>query len=169
MATALLTALRRGYPDATIDWIVGSSAAPALRGHPALHEVIDSGPRANPASRPSDFLHLVSILRRGSYDLAVVPDRSPLLGMAVLMAGIPQRAGLDSAGRGFAYTIKAPIDPTVVRHEAEIYLDIARALNLSTDNCWANVPPAQAALNEAHIILKNAGMGDKPFMVVHPG
>src|SRR5690349_21593293 len=97
MATALLTALRRGYPDAAIDWIVGSSALPALRDHPDLHKVVDSGPLANPASRPGSLLRLVNVLRKGHYDLVVVPDRSPLMGIAALLSGIPRRAGLNSA------------------------------------------------------------------------
>jgi ADP-heptose:LPS heptosyltransferase len=169
MATALLTALRRGYPDAEIDWIVGSSAATALRNHPDLRSVIDSGPLANPASRLGSLLKLVNVLRNGHYDLAVVPDRSPLLGIAVFLSGIPRRAGLDSAGRGFAYTVKAPIDPTVVRHEAEIYLDVARALSLPTENCWVNVPPTSSSLEIARKILAEANFADRPLVIVHPG
>ncbi|MCC7448666.1 MAG: glycosyltransferase family 9 protein [Anaerolineae bacterium] len=167
MATALLTALRRGYPDAEIDWVVGSMAIAALRGHPDLHQVIDSGPLANPASKPGSMLRLVRLLRAGRYDLAVVPERSPLTGIATVLARIPQRAGLDSAGRGFSYTIKAPIDPAMVRHEAEIYLDVARALGLSTDNCWVNVPPSPQSLQAAQAILTEAK--GKPLIVVHPG
>ncbi len=166
-ATALLAALRRGYPDATIDWAVGSMAAAALRDHPSLDQLIDTGPRANPASQPGSLIHLVRRLHAGRYDLAVVPDRSPLIGLAVLLAAIPRRAGLDSAGRGFAYTIKAPIDPAAVRHEAEIYLDVARALGLSTEGCWANVPPGAAALDEAQRVL--AATSGKPLILVHPG
>ncbi|MEP7287104.1 MAG: glycosyltransferase family 9 protein [Chloroflexota bacterium] len=169
LATALLSALRRGYPDAAIDWIAGSSAAAALRDHPDLNRVIDSGPHANPASQPVSLFRLVRSLRAGRYDLAVVPDRSPLMGIAVLLAGIPQRAGLDSAGRGFAYTIKAPIDPDTVRHEAEIYLDVARALGLATADCWANVPPSMIALAAARSALLQVGANDKPLIVVHPG
>lgn len=170
-ATPLLSALRRGYPGASIDWVVGSSSAAALRGHPDLANVIDCGPRANPAARPGGLLRLVRQLRAGHYDLAAVPDRSPLSGVATLLAGIPKRAGLDSAGRGFAYNIKARIDPHVIRHEAEIYLDVARALGLPTDNCWANVLPTQAALDSAHRVLEqhNLSVGDKPLIIVHPG
>src|SRR5262245_25522505 len=122
-STPLLTALRRGYREASIDWTVGSTTIDALREHPDLNKVIDAGRLANPASRPGSLLRLVRMLRAEPYDLAVVPDRSPLAGLAPLLAGIPRRAGLDSAGRGFTYTVKAPIDPGVVRHEAEIYLD----------------------------------------------
>src|SRR5258708_10289306 len=38
-----------------------------------------------------------------------------LIGIATLLSGVSKRAGLDSAGRGFAYTQKAPIDPEQVR------------------------------------------------------
>src|SRR5260221_1045602 len=168
-ATPLLTALRRGFPEAHIDWIASTSAAGIVREHPNLAAVLDSGPLANPASRPLSLLHLVNLLRNGHYDLAVVPDRSPLLGIATLLAGIPQRVGLDSAGRGFAYTIKAPIDPGVVRHEAEIYLDVARALALSTENCWAHIPVRAFALAQAKSVLRESGASERPLIVVHPG
>src|SRR5260221_13269403 len=151
--TPLLSALRRAYPTATIDWIVGSSAITALRDHPDLNHVIDSGPLANPASRPVSFIRLLRNLRAGQYDLAVVPDRSSLPGIAALLAGIPQRAGLDSGGRGFTYTVKARIDPNAIRHEAEIYLDVARVLRIPVENCWANVPPSATALDEAQRVL----------------
>jgi ADP-heptose:LPS heptosyltransferase len=168
-ATALLAALRRGYPDAEIDWIVGSSALPALRDHPDLREVLDSGPLANPASKPASLLNLIRLLRSGNYDLAVVPDRSPLMGLAPLLAGIPRRAGLDSAGRGFAYIVKARVEPGAIRHEAEIYLDIARALGLSTDSCWVNIPPGANSVATVERILREAGASPKPLIVVHPG
>ena len=168
-ATPLLTALRRGYPDAVIDWVVGTSASSALSGHPDLGQMLDSGPSANPAARPASFLRLVQTLQHGKYDLAVVPDRSPLLGMAVALSGIPQRAGLDSAGRGFGYTIKAPIDPATVRHEADIYLDIARVLGLSTEGCWANVPHSEQAIASARELLIKCGATGKPLIVIHPG
>jgi ADP-heptose:LPS heptosyltransferase len=168
-ATSLLSALRRGYPDSSIDWIVGSSAIAALRTHPDLNRVIDSGPLANPASRPASFLGLVRLLRAGKYDLAIVPDRSPLMGLAILASGIKQRAGLDSAGRGFTYNVKAPVDPDVVRHEAKIYLDIAQMLGLNTDNCWANVPPDPVALTTVQDTLRAHHAIGKPLIVVHPG
>ncbi len=164
-ATPLLAALRRSYPNAVIDWAAGDQALPMLRGHPSLGGVRTTGTLANPASRPGSLLRLVRILRAGRYDLAVVPDRSPLLGLASLLAGISHRAGLDSAGRGFAYTVRAPIDPAAVRHEAEIYLDVARALGLEVSGCWANVPPRLETLAEYVDLLDSS----KTLILVHPG
>lgn len=177
MATPLLVALRRAYPDAVIDWAVGSAAIQALIGlrndfqdqmPGPLNDLLDTGPLANPASKPGSLFRLINLLRSGRYDLAVVPDRSPLLGLAVFLAGIGARAGLDSAGRGVFYTVKAGIDPSAIRHEAEIYLDVARALGLNVDDCWATAPPSQSAIHEAQEILGENGFG-KPLILVHPG
>lgn len=177
MATPLLAAVRRAYPDAVIEWAVGSQAIKAIDGLRKDHlddaggmvdHLLDTGPLANPASKPNSLLRLVQQLRARRYDLALVPDRSPLLGLATLFAGIPQRAGLDSAGRGFAYTVKAKINPAEIRHEAEIYLDIARALGLDTAECWASVKPRPEAIHEAEKMFEQNRV-TKPLILVHPG
>jgi len=168
-ATALLSALRRAYPAAEIDWIVSSTAISALRHHPDLHAVIDSGPRANPASRPGSMWALIQTLRKGRYDLAVVPDRSRFYSLATLLAGIPQRAGLDSGGRGFGYTVKAPINPAEIRAEADIYLDVGRALGIDVTGCYAHVPPAEPTLRRADAIQQENQLTPGCFVMVHPG
>lgn len=169
MATPLLAALRRAHPEAMIDWAVGTAARPALQDHPALSRIIDTGPSANPANPIGGLIRMARILHAGHYDLAVVPDRSPWLSLTALLAGIPQRAGLNSAGRGFAYTIKVPIDPGQVRHEADIYLDLARVLQIDTAECWANLPPGMEAQATAQTLIEQAHLIDKPLIIVHPG
>jgi ADP-heptose:LPS heptosyltransferase len=168
-ATPLLGVLRRAFPESHIAWAVGSTAIDALRGHPHLNELIDTGEKANPAARPRDLLRLVAALRRGRYDLIVVPDRSRLLGMASLLAGIPARAGLDSGGRGFAYSIRAPVDANAVRHEAEIYLDVARAMGLESDGVWAYTRPGPETQAEAETLLRRLGLEGDKLVLVHPG
>ncbi|MEP7293834.1 MAG: glycosyltransferase family 9 protein, partial [Chloroflexota bacterium] len=76
----------------------------------------------------------------GKFDLAVSLVRSPLISVALLLSGIPHRAGIDSAGRGFGYTVRARIDPNQPRHEGEIYLDVVRALGVDANDCYANLP-----------------------------
>lgn len=170
LATALLAAVRRGYPDATIEWLVSSSSAAALANHPALNHVVNLGPSANPAQTPRGLIRLVRVLRSGRYDLLLVPDRSRWLSLAALLSGIPCRVGLDSAGRGFGYTRRAPINPHDIRHEADIYLDLARVLGLSIDECWANIMPAASATADVRALLRNTPFSsDRPFVIAHPG
>jgi ADP-heptose:LPS heptosyltransferase len=165
MATPLHAALRRAYPEAHITWGVGSHSAPAIADSPAVDALLPTGPAANPARTPTGLLRLARQIRAGRFDLAVVPDRSPLLGLAVQLAGVPVRAGLDSAGRGRFYTLKAPIDPAEVRHESEIYLDVGRALGIDVSDCWENIPVSEERVN-ALPLPANARQG---LIVVHVG
>ncbi|HLU08615.1 MAG TPA: glycosyltransferase family 9 protein, partial [Oceanobacillus sp.] len=171
LATATLQALRRGYPDAHITWAVGSWSKPAIEHHDLLDAVLDTGKEALPVR---GLWRFVRQLRDGRYDLLVSLVRSPLMSVAALLSGIPHRAGLDSAGRGFGYTIRASIDPDQPRHEADIYLDVARALGLDTEGCRANVPVheqdrqrVKARLGEItdYIVLNPAG-GRNPGMTM---
>ncbi|MBN1964798.1 MAG: glycosyltransferase family 9 protein [Anaerolineae bacterium] len=174
MATALLAALRRAYPAAHITWGVGTYSARAIVDHPLLDDLLPTGPAANPARSLRGLWRLARQMRAGHFDLAVVPVRSPLIGLAVWLAGVPIRAGLDSAGRGVFYSVRAPVDPAEPRHEAEIYLDVARALGLDTSDCWANVPvdpargdrlpvPAEA---RGGLVVVHVGGGQNPGMAM---
>ena len=163
----MLCALRRAYPAAHITWAVGSWSRDAIVRHPDLNGTLDTGPDALPVKSLSGFWRFVRQLRVGDYDLAVSLIRSPLMSLAVALSGIPTRAGIDSAGRGFGYNVRAAIDPTVERHEAEIYLDVARALEISTEGCYAHVPPQPDDLAAAHAALASLGVTG-PFAIINP-
>lgn len=168
MATATLKALRRGFPDAHITWAVGSWSRPAIEHHNMIDAVLDTGREALPVKSANGLIRFVRQLRAGRYDLAVSLVRSPLISLAVLLSNIPQRAGIDSAGRGFGYNLRAKVNPNQSRHEAEIYLDVARALGLETTDCYANVPVADTDRQAVHSILAERSLRDTSYMVVNP-
>ncbi|MBC7870704.1 MAG: glycosyltransferase family 9 protein [Chitinophagaceae bacterium] len=174
MATATLKALRRGYPNAHITWAVGSWSRKAIEDHDLLDDLLDTGEATLPVKSWEAMRHFARQLRAGEFDLAVSLVRSPLMSAAVLLSGIPYRAGLNSAGRGFGYNIRAKINPAVSRHEGEIYLDVARALKLDTADCYANVPVRLAyrakirgltGAQGRYIVLNPAG-GQNPGMMM---
>ncbi|MBI5667208.1 MAG: glycosyltransferase family 9 protein [Chloroflexi bacterium] len=167
LATATLAALRRGYPNAHIAWAVGSWSKGAVEHHPLLDAVLDTGPAALPVKSPRGLLRFVRQLRAGRFDLAVSLVRSPLMSAAVWLSGIPHRAGLDSGGRGFGYTVRAPVDPRQPRHEAEIYLDVTRALGLDVTSCRANAPVRDADRASVQALLAQQGV-HHPFVVINP-
>ena len=173
MTTPLLCAIHRAYPDTAIDWLVGSSSAAAVQDHPLLSQVIDLGPTANPARSIGGLWRLVRTLRAGRYDQLYVPDRSAWLSLAAGLSGIPVRIGLDSGGRGAGYNRRARIDPAAIRHESEIYLDLARKMALPVDGCWANVVPNTTAKTEVTRILAarapEALALNRPLVLIHPG
>ncbi len=167
LATATLMALRRAYPQAHITWAVGSWSKGVIEQHPLLDAILDTGSQALPVKSLSGFYGFVRQLRAGHFDLAVSLVRSPLMSAAVALSGIPHRAGLDSAGRGFGYNIRAPIDPHQPRHEAAIYLDVPRALGLDITGCIANVPITPENVASVKQVLAQAGI-TSPFIVINP-
>ena len=110
--------LRCGVPTQTriLPGLWGGGHSRFVTGHPLLDAVLDVG---DPFQSPGALLRFEGTLRKGKYDLAISLSRSPRMSAAVWLAGIPTRAGLDSNGRGFGYNIRAAVDPTARRHEAE--------------------------------------------------
>ena len=167
MATAALSALREAFPEANISWVVGEWSARAIEHHPAIDHVAPTDADM-PLASPLAFWRFVRQLRAGDFDCAVSLVRSPLMSLAVWLAGIPLRAGLDSGGRGFGYNLRVAIDPDAPVHESEIYLKVVSALAGRELYAYANLPVLEAALAAARAILREANI-DSPFIVAHPG
>jgi ADP-heptose:LPS heptosyltransferase len=133
MTTPLLQVIHRNYPQASITYVVGTWSKTIAEHHPAVAEVIDCGTVGIPGRyKLRDYLQLALHLRQRHFDLAFVLDRSPMLTLLPWLAGVPRRVGPDSLGRGFSLTDRVPVSttPDHLQHQAEIYLDLARALHL---------------------------------------
>lgn len=167
LATATLKALRRAYPQAHITWAVGTWSKAAVEHHPLLDAILDTGHEALPVRSAGGLLRFVRQLHAGNFDLAVSLVRSPLMSVALLLSGIPHRAGVDSAGRGFGYTVRAAVDPNAPRHEAEVYLDVVRALGKNASDCYANVPVSEADAETVRGKLRERGVLGG-YLVVNP-
>jgi ADP-heptose:LPS heptosyltransferase len=162
MTTPLLRAIEGAYPDATITYAVGRWSAAALGGEPGRHAIL----RLPEHPHPRDWARIVGRLRRGDFDLAIVPERSPLPALATALAGIPRRVGLDSSGRGFALTDRVPAP--AIRHETDLSLDLARALGIAASDRRPRYLPSAAARARVAALIAARGM-DGPIFVVHPG
>lgn len=167
LATPTLLALRRAFPEAHLSFAVGGWSRRAIEHHPALDSILDTGPAALPVKSAGGFWRFVRQVRAGQYDMVVSLVRSPLMSLAVLLSGVRVRVGLDSNGRGFGYTVRVPVDPAQARHEAEIYLDTARALKLDVSGCRAQIPVLEAARQQMREKLAAAQV-ESPYVVIHP-
>src|SRR5947208_2661279 len=133
MTTPLLEVIRHAYPEASITYVAGTWSKVIPEHHPAVNTVIDCGTVGIPGRYSlNDYMKFARHLRRHHFDLAFVLDRSPLLTLLPWLAGIPRRVGPDSLARGFSLTDRVPVSssPDQLQHQAEIYLDLARAIGL---------------------------------------
>lgn len=154
MTTPLLDVLQHNYPQASITYVAGSWSKVIVEHTPAVSRVIDCGTVGIPGRYTlQDYFRLLRLLRHSSFDLAFVLDRSPMLTILPWFAGVPRRVGPDSLGRGFSLTDRVVVStsPQQLQHQAEIYLDLARAIGLSVDSPHMRFVPT--AEEKQHISL----------------
>ena len=167
LTTPLLGILRRAYPTARIDFAVGPHARAAVEANPLIDARLDSRRAGQGRYPPADVIALLRSLRAGKYDAIFVPDRSPMLALIAFLSGIRIRVGLNSRGRGLLYTHRAPVKG--IRHEADLYLDLARALSLPADYAAVEYTPPAADRKAVVALLQDTKLMDKPFVLIHPG
>lgn len=164
-STALVTVLRRAFPQARLGYAVGPWSRPVLENNPRLDEIVDTGSIVGGRKpSPGAFLSLVRRLRQGRWDACFVLERSALFSLAAWMAGIPDRIGLDNRGRGLALTKRVPLRPR--RQEAEAVLDLARAIGLDVTGATTEFYPSDTDRLEVSRLLTGNGM---PWVVLAPG
>ncbi|MCY3719568.1 MAG: glycosyltransferase family 9 protein [Anaerolineaceae bacterium] len=166
MATPLLAALRNAWPDAHVSWVAGAAARALISDHDQVDATLECDPL--PQRSLASLWQLSGLLRDGRFDLVLSLSRSPLISLAVGLSGIPQRVGLDSAGRGFGYNLRVPLDPGELRHEADIYLEAARALGLDVSDCPARMPVQEALWPELRQRLQEAGIDPQRYVLLFP-
>ena len=176
-ATPLLGALRRAYPAAHIVAGVGRWSRPALLNNPDLDGLLDLEDVGVGRPHLSSYLRVVRRLRAGRFDAAVALDRTPLLTTLPLLAGAPVRAGIDSAGRGFALNVRVPW--TVVEQEAALFLRVGQALGAPADGARLRFVPSAGEttsidllwrehnLEGARVVALAPGGGQNPGMTLH--
>lgn len=167
LTTATVAAVAKARPDLRIDYLVSDWSRPVLLANPHLTRLVPTGVSgSNLGWRP--WLKLAWQLRRESYRAALVLDRSPRLNLLPWLAGIPVRAGIDNLWRGFALNVRAT-QTGGLKHEAEVYLDVARALGLAPQDPRLEFFVSGEA--EASFRQKALKLGlalDRPFVTIHP-
>jgi heptosyltransferase-2 len=151
LTVPFLRNLRRAYPLAKIDVLVGPQSGSVLEGCPYIDELItydttrfhkyDRGRDV----RPKSILHYALELRRRQYDLVFLLKRSLSSALLAWASGARYRVGYDTEGRGLLLTHRVRWRENV--HEVQSTLDVLKAANvLITDKhleFW--VSPAESA------------------------
>jgi len=174
MASPLIAALRRAYPDAHLAWLVQPEAAALLAANEQLDEVLiwprGEWRRVWRAGRLVELLKRVLGLRRElrRHRFSIAIDAQGLLksGLLAWLSGAPRRIGLGSReGSGWLMTerIERGGEPGRIGSE---YLHLARQLGLPTDG----FPMRVALTKQDHrAAAEIAGAGDgRPYAVICP-
>jgi heptosyltransferase-2 len=129
LLTPFLRQLRRQHPTAVIDVVVAPDAADLLEFNPNLNTVLYLDKKGRyPATLspentlPKGVLRQAALLRGRCYDVAYVLKRSFSSALLAFLAGIPERRGFATEGRGFMLTHPMPYPQQV--HEVEAFLSL---------------------------------------------
>ncbi|MFQ5591528.1 MAG: lipopolysaccharide heptosyltransferase II [Phycisphaerae bacterium] len=104
-ALPVLHGLRVRFPHSVIDWLVASTYAPLLQGHPELNDVVlfdrrRFGRMAGSARVAADFLRFTRHLRHREYDLVIDLQGLFRTGFLALVTRAAVRIGFRSAREG---------------------------------------------------------------------
>ena len=161
MASPMLAALRRAYPQARICWLVEPGFADLLRHNRDLDEVIlwskVEWRRLVREKRFLELLHHVLALRRElrshHFDLAI--DAVGLAKSRLLLAcsGAKTKIGFDSKEPGSFLLDKIVVKSRNNPEMSSEYKQMILALGVEADNFTPKITLSEAAIEEAHRLL----------------
>jgi heptosyltransferase-2 len=162
-------ALHRRFPQAEVVLLARGWVEGLFEGHPAVQRVMALPHGGGPSGLAARW-RLARALRAQGFDLAVVLPNSFDAALTPWLAGIPRRVGFSADGRRWLLTDPVPRPRRRPgRHQAESYLDLARALG-ATGSADLQLPVSDRAHGRAAALLCTAGIavGDA-LVAIGPG
>lgn len=157
MTTPLLRQLRRQWPDATIDYLVGRASRVVLEGNPHLDAVHTFDETILVKAQARRLPEIVAQLR--GYDAVYVLDKHWIFGLLAKLAGVPVRVGFRRrVHEGPLLTATVPY--AALRHEIDYYLDLAEAMGcrVTRDDVALQAPLEEPFDGPAgSVVLVNSG------------
>jgi ADP-heptose:LPS heptosyltransferase len=162
-ATPAMSALARTF-GSPVTVLASPYAAPLLRGHPAVAEVM-SDDSSTPISET------IEAVRARDFTHAVVFWSTPRVAAIVQRARIPIRAGQSRRLYSWRYTVRVPVrteSGDVTSRWSDVQMDYARALGAvaQASDFIINIPMDAADEREADAVLAAAGVTGR-FVVFH--
>lgn len=168
LTVPFLRNLRYAYPHAQIDMLVAPVSGEIIETCPYVDNFIyfDTTKKHRyenkEGAQKKTFWTYVKLLKQQNYDKAYVLKRSLSSAFLAFAAGIKERIGFDTEGRGFLLTKRVKYVEN--RHEIDCFLDVLRADNIEVrDNYLENwvtdeeLKQVQDVINEK-ILPENSGL-----------
>lgn len=172
LTVPFLRNLRRSYPNAQIDVLVGPQSGEVLSGCPYVDSfIVFDTTRFHKYDRSElkarNYWSYVGELRKNSYDLVFVLKRSLSSAFLAFATGARYRVGYATEGRGLLLTHKVAWNRDL--HEVQSTLDVLKAANVPVEDdgyleAW--ISPAERAAIEKKV-PQLAGSTNSGNVLVH--
>lgn len=157
LTTPLLSAIKDGFPKASLSVLVVPRTKEILSGHPAVDEVLVYDKKGDLRGLRG-LIRTARLLKSRGFDLCLLPHRSFRSAILAYLARIPRRIGFKKSAGSLFYTDRVFRDPT--RHEVDRNLSLLAALEIEPASAVrhlkvASDPVAREAVDR---ILKTEGV-----------
>jgi lipopolysaccharide heptosyltransferase II len=167
-STPLIKGLRKKFPKGYIACMIPPRCREALELNPHLNEIIiydEDGLHRSPFGK----LRLISALRSGRFDAAILLHRSFTRSLMVFMAGIPRRIGYQRRRRDFLVTDAVELPPEDA-HRVDFFMNLGRPLGIATDDRNYEFFISDNDRKKAKGLLESEGIADSDKLVaINPG
>jgi heptosyltransferase-2 len=126
MSEPALSEVERLFPGAKLHLLVRPAIAELFKGHPAVHRILVYEHQGRHAGLSGKW-SLARELRRFAFDLGILFQNAFEAALLTHLAGIPNRYGYATDGRGWLLTESVPV-PRTKGHHSRYYLDLLRPL-----------------------------------------
>lgn len=173
-ALPVLNGLRHRYPEARIDWLIGSTFAPLLEGHPAISNLIPFDRRkfGGMARRPGvavEFVRFLNRLRRTRYELVVDLQGLFRSGFISWTTRAPIRIGFRDAREGARRFYTHHLSPLPAdTHAVDRNYAVADMLGFSDVPVAFPLPVGPDMRRSADRLLEDSG-SSSPLILIAPG
>lgn len=166
LCTPLIKVLRETFPDAFISFLLIPETQNVLENDPHLNQVVVYDKRKKRGL--GSFLRIVTRVKQGKFDLAVIPHRSLRSSLLAYLSGIPERIGFDRAAGSFLFTEKVVYKANV--HEVDRNVSLLSDFTSHLTDRSPELFPSPEDFSYARKLLSDSGITEGESIVgVAPG
>ncbi len=166
LSTPLIKVTRGLFPHSFISFLLIPETRRVLENNPHLDQVLvyDKRKKRGIAS----FIHTLSKIKEGNFDLALVPHRSLRSALLAYLSRIPERIGFDKSAGSFLLTRKVTYRSDI--HEVDRNLSLLSDCGSDLENRTPELFPSPDDFAHVRKLLENSGVGgDDRLVAVAPG
>ena len=164
LTTPAVALLKRGFPEASLTYVIEEPYRRLVEGHPLIDRVIVVPVKQN----RGDFAKLIRNIRKERFDALLDFHGGPRAAWITLLGGARLKIGHQIKTKGFLYHKTAPRRGTDAPiHSVETHAGLVRALGMSFTK--EEIPPLALPPTRAEEIARVDSLGLKDFVVLHIG
>jgi len=169
MTTPAVRTIRQNFPNADITLLALPWVADVFSACPHIDHIFIYDKKGRHRGL-SGKLRLASELRAEQFEVAFLLQNAFEAALITTLARIPVRAGYTTDGRRFLLTHRVSKHPDIgTKHQVHYYQEMLQGVGLKPGPDSLELYLDSGAVQEADVVLSQAGQGGRPLIGLNPG